>query len=79
MKRLLAIIIVLLTGCATMTLPDNATPEQKREAACVDARALMPMAMQGVNNAKDRATRKYWDAYLNGLIETIEAYCDSRE
>jgi PBP1b-binding outer membrane lipoprotein LpoB len=86
MKKTIAIIFVclLFTGCAglnlpgkaTLSLPENATPEQIKEAKCQDARSAVidsQIVMSSESMNEDQAT--WWHAYITACKDLAKQYC----
>lgn len=71
----LAIVCVALVGCATASLPGNATPAEKREAMCLDARRGLALGQIGVSTAVGPDQVTYWQRWLEGARQGIELYC----
>jgi hypothetical protein len=77
MKRLtvLAIIALLITGCAGMNLPANSTPEQIKAARCMDAQTGLAIATVALAKPQTPEGKVYWDRYLEAVQVAITAYC----
>jgi len=77
MKRILVILFVLaaLAGCATASLPPDATQAQKYEAYCLDARQACALAEIAIATATTSEQQKYWAKYLVGAQKAIDLYC----
>ena len=78
---IMAVFVLLATaGCASMGLPDNATPEQVKAARCADA--MTAKALADANLAilfpvgPESATSKaYWLTYQTGANLGIQLAC----
>lgn len=78
MKRILMTAIcaaVLLTGCATMNLPDTATQADKAEAICKDAQTAYLLSVSMLDQTLPPDALTYWNAYKAGAQAAISAYC----
>ena len=84
MRKTLVIMVVFVllatAGCASMGLPDNATPEQIKAARCADAMTAKALAdanlaillPQGPESANAKA---YWQAWLVGSNLGVQLAC----
>lgn len=67
---------VCLTGCATMNLPDDATPAEQRAALCADGQiglAMADAALAKVGLSADEI--QYWTAFRAGAQIAVDGYC----
>jgi len=64
-----------LVGCASLSLPNNATEEQKRVANCEDANAALLLADKMLCTVLDKDAIIYWQAFKVGALIGIEKYC----
>ena len=65
----------LLMACATMSLPDDAMPAERRAAMCFDARQGLALGQIGVSTAAGPEQVDYWQKWLTGARQAIELYC----
>ena len=72
---LLAAAMTLTLACATMSLPENATPDEKREAMCLDARQGLAVGQIGLSVAGSAAETVYWQRWLTGAQQARDIYC----
>lgn len=77
MKKLAILsLILLLSGCATFALPNDATNAEKRAAMCADGKAGLLMADAGISVAASDEVKVYWYAFKIGAELAIASYCD---
>jgi hypothetical protein len=74
---LLAILVLALfvSACATANLPDNATPEERRAALCMDAQTGLAMAEAALAGHLSSEERAYWRSFRRGAMIGINTYC----
>ena len=75
-----ACLLMVAYGCASMGLPDNATPEQIKAARCQDAQIAKALADANLAiiypAGPETATAKaYWQAYLMGANLGVSLAC----
>ena len=78
MKRLmiLAMFMLILTGCATTQLTSTSTEAQKKAALCQDAQMGMAIADAVVQTQTlTEQESKYWTAYKVSAETAIKLYC----
>ena len=77
MKAIVLFLVLMLTGCASMTLPSDATNQEKRAAACLDATAGLAMAQTALTEGKplDGKTRDFWVAFQAAAQIAVATYC----
>lgn len=74
-KLAIGLMLVGLVGCASMSLPDDATTEQIQAAKCLDARTGLAMADAALCGVTDPEVQKYWQAFRTGCVIAISTYC----
>lgn len=73
---LLVCCMVYLAGCATLQLPKDATPEQKHEAHCKDAKAYLKMAQsEKAKAAVGSSLLAWWELAEEGAQSGVASYC----
>ena len=77
MRYLVVMFVVLsiLSGCSTATLPANSTPEAKKAALCSDAQMGYALSMVMLDSELTTDGNKYWIAYKAGAALTLKTYC----
>lgn len=65
----------VLLGCATTTLPENATQAEKNAAMCSDAIKGLAVGQVGVSMSTSQEQVKYWQRWLDGARKSIAVYC----
>ncbi|MFA5378186.1 MAG: hypothetical protein WC455_20705 [Dehalococcoidia bacterium] len=82
MKKLrnlaIIMIVLLLAGCATLSLDDNATSAEKKAALCLDAQSGLAMAdaaLAAVPAVGASEYVLYWNAFRAGALIGINSYC----
>jgi hypothetical protein len=77
-KGLLAAMVLagLLAGCATASLPANATIDQRNEALCKDAQMGWMLSQVMLKRPKvNAAENNYWIDYQAGVELARKTYC----
>jgi hypothetical protein len=70
------LLILMIAGCSTMQLSQDATAAQKKAALCSDAQmgyALSSSIMATQSMTPEQA--KYWAAYQTGAALALQTYC----
>lgn len=78
MKHFIATMLILISiaACSTLNLDSNATPAQKKEAHCKDAKAALALArMKLVSSFIPKDAELYWRAFAQGAEIGIATYC----
>lgn len=71
-----ALVIILSYACTTMSLPNNSTPEAKRQAMCQDAQFAYNLSVVMLEQHLSTAqTKAYWESYKAGAALAIQTYC----
>jgi PBP1b-binding outer membrane lipoprotein LpoB len=81
MRRIIAIaiVVILLSGCATWQAYTSSTitDEQKHAAICNDAAVGLALAKTMLDQMLPEDALKYWTVFAEGCELTIKAYCGS--
>ena len=79
MVLIAVVVVMLLSGCATMRLPEGATQAEKEAAYCADARQACALAEIAIATAATAEQQQYWAKYLVGAQKAIDLYCGAEK
>lgn len=68
-------VVTVFSGCATLSLPDDASVIEKRAAYCYDAQTAYELSVSMLDGAIGGTERIYWEAYKLGASIALHRYC----
>ena len=71
----LGILTLMLSDCATIQLPKDATGQQKSAAYCQDVATGLATAQIGLSLALSPEQSKYWSKWIDGALKAQSLYC----
>lgn len=76
---LLVLLMISLTSCKTLTLPETATFTEKYEASCEDISTAISKAEKILLTILTDEQRSYWQRYLEGAKVAHYVLCSCGE